>query len=192
MTFADICAVIVTRGDVPLGPILATLPYGEVRVWNDRERGSRGCYGRYLAARTARPIIYFQDDDLIFAAHDELLAAYKPGRIVCNMPSPWYETCEYDKKRQALVGAGSLVDKGLWQLAFDRYLAEYPEDELFDLYCDVVVGMLTPYTRLDLGYEVLPYASGPGRIYTVPGAPERKAEMQRRVLALRDEMERAE
>lgn len=185
----DVCAVIVTRGNVDLAPILTTLPYPEVIVWDDRERGSQGCYGRYLAAKEAtRPVVYYQDDDLIFTAHDALLAAYEPGRLTVNMPSPWYETCGYDKLRQALVGAGSLSDRSLPFPALDRYLAEWPEDDLFRLYCDVAVGMLTPHTRLDLGYQVLPYASAPGRIYTVAGAPARKAEMQRRVMAIRDSL----
>ena len=185
----DIAAVIVTRGDVDLEPILAALPYTELVIWNDRERGySRGCYGRYLAAlETDRPVVYFQDDDLIFTAHDELLAKYEPGMMTVNMPSPWYENCRYGELRQALVGAGSLVDRGLWQPALDAYFSRYPEDDLFYDYVDVVVGMLTPYHRLDLGYQVLDYASAPGRIYTVPGAAERKAEMQRRVIALREE-----
>lgn len=183
----DICAVIVTRGDVDLQPILSALPYAETVVWDDRERGSRGCYGRYLAAgETEKPVVFFVDDDVVFTAHDELLARYEPGQMIVNMPSPWYETCGYDRLGQALVGAGSLVDSGLWQPALDRYLAEYPEDELFDLYCDVVVGMLTPHVRCDLGYEVLEYASAPGRIWTSPGAAERKRMMQRRVLEMRE------
>lgn len=187
IAFEDVCAVIVTRGDVDLASILATLPYPDVVIWNDQERGSQGCYGRYLAAaETTRPVVYYQDDDLIFTAHDELLAVYEPGWMVVNMPSPWYETCGYDKLGQALVGAGSLVDRDLPFPALERYLAEYPQDELFNAYCDVVVGMLTPHVRCDLGYEVLPYASAPGRIYTSPGAVERKREMQRRVLAIRD------
>lgn len=184
----DIAAVIVTRGNVDLGPIRATLPYTELRIWNDRERGySRGCYGRYLAAlETTRPVVYYQDDDLIFTAHDELMALYEPGLMTVNMPSPWYELAGYDKFGQALVGAGSLVPRDLPFPALDRYLDEYPEDDLFYDYADVVVGMLTPHTRLDLGYEVLDYASGPGRIYTDSGAAERKAEMQRRAIALRE------
>lgn len=187
MTFDDICAVIVTRGDQDLSPILATLhQYGETIIWNDLERGSQGCYGRYLAAKeTERPVVYYQDDDLIFTAHDALLELYEPGRMVVNMPSPWYETCGYDQLRQALVGAGSLVDRDLPDAALERYLTEYPADDLFLNYVDVVVGMLTPHTRVDLGYEVLPHASAPGRIYTTPGAADRKREMQRRVLRLR-------
>jgi len=191
MTFDDICAVIVTRGDQDLTPILATLQqYGETIIWNDLERGSQGCYGRYLAAKeTARTVVYYQDDDVIFTAHDALLALYEPGRMVVNMPSPWYEIAGYDKLGQALVGAGSLVDRDLPDTALYRYLTEYPADDLFLTYCDVVVGMLTPHTRVDLGYEVLPYASAPGRIYTTPGAADRKRYMQQLVLQLRDSLE---
>jgi len=182
----DVSAVIVTRGDVSLHRILNTLPYREVVVWNDLEHGSQGCYGRYLAvSRTKCPYVYFQDDDLIFTAHDRLMAAYQPGRMAVNMPSPWYEQCGYDKLGQALVGAGSVMDWELPFAALERYLRVYPEDDLFRDYCDVVVGMLTPHTRHDFGYDVLPHATNPGRIYTSPGAAERKEEMQRRCLELR-------
>ena len=181
-----ISAVIVTRGDVDLAPILDTLPYDDVVVWDDRKRGSKGCYGRYLAMVEAKhDIVYFQDDDLIFTAHDELLAHYEPGRITANMPSPWYERTGYDVIGCHLVGAGSLVDKDLPQKAFHTYLEHWPEDALFYDYCDQIHGILTPGLRLDLGYEVLPYASGPDRIYTQPGAAERKLIVQRRALALR-------
>jgi hypothetical protein len=188
ITFDDICAVIVTRGDVDLEPILSTLPYAETVVWDNsqKEREWR-CYGRYLAvAETDKPVIYFQDDDLIFTAHQQLLERFRPDRMVVNMPSPWYEIAQYDKLGQALVGAGSLVPRGLPFPALRRYLSVYPVDELFLNYADVVVGMLTPFERVDLGYEVLDYASAPGRIWTQPGAAERKQTMQQRVNEMRE------
>lgn len=181
-----VAAVIVTRGDVDLRPILDSLPYPEVVVWNDRERGSQGCYGRYLAvAETGRPVIYFQDDDLLFTAHDRLLALFRPDVMTVNMPSPWYEETGYRDLGQALVGAGSLVPRDLPFPAIDRYLEAYPKDGLFLDYCDVVVGMLTPHNRVDLGYHVFGYADAPGRICTSPGSAERKRAMQERVLAMR-------
>lgn len=186
MTADEVSAVIVTRGDVDLAPILAALPYSDVVIWNDLERGSKGCYGRYLAMPEAKhDIIFYVDDDVVFTAHDELLAAYEPGRIIANMPSPWYELARYDQLGCCLVGAGSLVPRDLPQQAFDRYLANWPLDELFLTYCDQVSGILNPSTRHDFGYEVLPYASGPDRIYTQPGADMRKATVQRRALDLR-------
>jgi hypothetical protein len=188
ITFDDICAVVVTRGDVDLEPIVSTLPYGEIVVWDNSEKDREWrCYGRYLAvAETDKPVIYFQDDDLIFTAHQEILEQFRPDRMVVNMPSPWYEVAEYDKLGQALVGAGSLVPRGLPFPALRRYLSVYPCDELFLNYADVVVGMLTPFERVDLGYEVLDYASAPGRIWTTPGALDRKRTMQQRVMAMRE------
>lgn len=185
---ARVSAVLVTRGDVDLAPILATLPYEDVVIWDNSEREwDAKPYGRYLAMDEARnEVIYFQDDDVVFTAHDELLAAYKPGRITANMPSPWYERTGYDVQRNAQVGAGALVPKGLSWPAFDRYLAEWPMDDLFLTYCDQIHGILTPSARFDFGYEILPYATAPGRINTSPGAFPRKMTAISRALAIRD------
>ena len=188
MKASEVTAVIVTRGDVDLTPILETLPFDDVVIWDNSQRQvDAKCYGRFLAIEEAEnETIYFQDDDLIFTAHDELLAVYEPGQITSNMPSPWYERTNYDTLRCCLVGAGSLVPRDLPEQAFSRYLSECPMDDLFLDYCDQVFGMLSPGKRYDFGYEILPYAEAPGRIYTSPGASERKAEIQRRVLAIRD------
>ena len=173
MTFDDITAVIVTRGNVPLAPILATLPYPRVIVWDDMERGSKGCYGRYLAAEEAETdVIYFQDDDLIFRGHEELLAAWEPEKLIVNMPSPWYES--YAHLGQALVGAGSLCPKGFWREPFARYLSRYPEDDLFLTYCDFIFGQLAPHVRYDFGYEPFNYANAEGRIFSAPNAAARR------------------
>lgn len=189
MKASEVTAVIVTRGNVDLEPILATLPYDDVVVWdNSRHAFDSKCYGRFLAIGEAKnEVIYFQDDDILFTEHEVLLAAYEPGRITANMPSPWYETNGYDKLGCALVGAGSLVPRDLPWPALDRYLAEYPADDLFLTYCDLVHGILTPSKRFDFGYTILPYASAPGRIYTTPGAAERRAEFLARVLDIRDQ-----
>ncbi len=127
-----------------------------------------------------------QDDDLVFTNHRELLGLYQPGRITCNMPSPWYERTGYDTLKCGMVGAGSLVDRDLpWQ-AIRRYLdAGFPQDEIFHDYVDLAVGMLTPHLRVDLGYEILDYASGPGRIHGSPGHEQRRQTMIERALTLR-------
>jgi hypothetical protein len=184
----DVSAVIVTRGDVDLSPILATLPYEDVVVWdNSKRKTDEGIYGRYLAIKQAKSkVIYFQDDDLLFTAHDELIAAYEPGKIVANMPSPWYERESYDELGCALVGAGALVPRALPQKALARYLKRYPLDDLFRTYCDIPVGILSPSKRVDLGYEILPCATAPNRVNLQPGQLERKRAMQRRAVEIRD------
>lgn len=187
MNASDVSAVIVTRGNVDLTPIVKTLPYSELIVWNDLERGSKGVYGRYLAAQeAANEIVYFQDDDVLFTAHEELLAAYEPERITGNMPSPWYEHMSYDRLGIVLVGAGSLMPRELPWPAFARYLAAWPEDDLFYDYCDFINGGLSPGMRVDLGYEISEIAIAPGRINTRADGPLRRELILQRMLELRE------
>lgn len=183
----DVSAVIVTRGDVDLRPILETLPYEDVVIWdNSKRKKDEGIYGRYLAIKQAKgKVIYFQDDDLLFTAHDQLLDAYEPGKIVANMPSPWYEREGYDALGCALVGAGALVPRALPQKALVSYLHRYPMDDLFRTYCDIPVGILSPSKRVDLGYEILPCATASNRVNLQPGQLERKHAMQTRSLEIR-------
>lgn len=186
MTADQVCAIIPTRGDVDLDEILASLPYPQVIIRRATDPDDQGIYSRYLAIeQTDRPVIYFQDDDVLFTAHDELLNAYEPGRLVVNMPSPWYERTQYDVYQQVQVGAGALMDRDLAWPAINRYLEHYPLDDLFRLHVDDIVGMLTPFTRHDFGYMLLPATSAPGRISTRPSIEWEKPEMRRRGLELR-------
>ena len=157
-------------------------------VWdNSAHERNFSVYGRYLAMPLCKhETIFFQDDDVLFTAYDELLAAYEPGRITTNMPSPWYEHMAYDQLGMHLVGAGSLVPRNLPGKAFIRYLRHWDADALFYDYCDFVSGVLTPGLRLDLGYTVLEHAMAPGRINTTPGSHLRREDMLRRVIALRE------
>ncbi len=188
MKASDVSAVLITRGDVDLAPIIDTLPYDDVVIWNATERtNDASCYSRYLAAQEARfDVVYFQDDDLIFTAHDDLLAAYEPDRITGNMPSPWWERERYDELDCVLTGAGALVPQGLWDAAFHDYWAAWPWDDLFETYCDHISGILTQSTRVDFGYKILPCATDQGRINTTPGQASRKQTVINRALRLRD------
>lgn len=190
ITAKDVTAIIVTRGDYPLDDIIATLPYEHLIVWNNSEKPyNASCYGRYLAMeQITTPVAYHQDDDLLFTAHDELLSAYEPGKLVASMPSPWFERTHYDVFDQVLPGAGSLMDKDLHHAAIDSYLKRWPADKLFLNYVDQIVGMLTPHTRLDLGYEILPRAYAQDRICQQDPGGLKRMEMRRRGLILREEM----
>jgi hypothetical protein len=183
-----VSAVLVTKGDVDLDPILDRFPeFDELIIWdNSKSPVDMKTLGRHLAEQFCRnDVIYHQDDDLIFRNFGRLLEAYEPGRITANMPSPWYETVGYPEKRQVMLGAGSLIDKGLAGQALDRYLAVHPFDDDLLVYCDCVVGALVPSFRVDLGYEILPWADKPGRISTLPGCWERKAMMDNRAFQIR-------
>lgn len=171
--------MLVTRGDVDLAPILETLPYGEIVIWDNSKRpDDLGVYGRYEAIfETTKPVIYFQDDDCIVRCHDELVAHYRPEEIVANMPRWRWD----DYPDSALLGWGCLLDRHTPFLAFARYLEQFPDCPLWRRRCDLVVAMLTPCTKYDFGLEQLPYASAPYRNYHQPGHYEERAELVEKI-----------
>lgn len=193
----DVCAIIVTRGDVDLQPILETLPYGETLVvypdgtgrgdgkWFPRSEDLK-VYGRYDAIQhTDKPVIYFADDDIIFRNHTALLAAYEPGKLISNMDPQWVADCGYHDL--ALVGLGSLIDRDLPRVALDRYQAGYPDDDRFLLDADFAHGVLTPFKRVDLGAEILECASAENRLWRQEGQLAGKQRTINRARALRDQ-----
>lgn len=187
-----VTAIVVTRGDVDLEPILATLDgYDEVIVWNNAEKPTDSkTYGRWLATEQAsNRIVYHQDDDVLFTEHDRLRDAYQPGVLVANMPSPWYERTGYDTADQVFVGAGAILDRDLHRRVFDAYLARWPFDDDFLTYCDCLIGQVIPHVRLDLGYTILEQATAANRICTQPGAETRKRLMMGRGMELRHDFE---
>lgn len=153
ITADKVSAVLITRGDVDMEPILETLPYEDVVVWNGRERQERpGTYGRYLAMAEARnSVIYLQDDDCIFREHDAILAAYEPGML-----SAVYGHGENPDGLEdvALVHGGAVVDRYSSFEALARYRAVWPADEGFYREADMIHGTLCPSVQLDLPYEI--------------------------------------
>jgi glycosyltransferase involved in cell wall biosynthesis len=180
-----VSAVVVTRGNVDLEPVLGPIRNAgitDIVVWDNSKLADRKIYGRYLAARKAKnDVIFSVDDDVIFTAFPELLAAYEPGRIVANMDASW--AAVYGRET-ALIGAGALWDKNLPLAAFTRYFDDHPLDEFFELEADFVFGSMTPFRIVDLGYEVRPFADDDDRLYKQPGQTERKFEAIRRAKAL--------
>lgn len=168
----DVSAVLVTRGDVDLDPILATLPFDDVIVWDNSVREDIGAYGRYAAIEEAKhDVIYTQDDDVIVTGIDQLLAAYEPGVMTINHPPeqpldiPWN-------------GKGGIFDRCLPAKAFARYLGRYPFDRYFTHHvCDGVVGLLTEVKAIYGGHENLPQAYQLGRISTTDGWYEERRPM---------------
>lgn len=161
----DVSAVVVTRGGYDISDVLKDLPYDEVIVWDNSVERDYKFYGSFHAAltRAKHDVIYFQDDDLIFSKHDELLAAYEPGRLISNMSEKWITDLHYYDL--AFTGPGSLIDKSLIQPTFDRYLARYPEDQLFYNEAAMIFGVLVPYKRIDFGFDILPRASEDDRMW---------------------------
>lgn len=171
----NVSACLVTRGDVDLTPILDTLGWcDDIIVWNNAEREDLGIFGRYAAIGDAKhPVIYTQDDDVLVTCHDALLAAYEPGRVLCNYPEPW---------DIPWVARGALFHRDLPFHAFRRYLGRWPRDDFFTHYaCDAVFTLQTDCKVVDFGSEDLPHGFAPGRVSTSPGwYDQRRPEAQRR------------
>lgn len=166
MTFDDITAVLVTRGDVNMDPIIASLPYGQTVIWDNSKRPvDYGVFGRYVAISEAtRPLIYFQDDDCIVTCHEELLAAWEPGYVVGNAFDDSERLNRY--AGTTLLGWGSLFDADLPWKAFERYARRYPMEQLWidwdpvgvghrGLGAEIVFPMLTPNKTITHGVEWL-------------------------------------
>lgn len=182
----DVSAVIVTRGDRPLDEITARIWQAgieTIHVWDNRvESTNLMVYGRYACLpRVASDVVYVQDDDCLLPVSSirELVDAYEPGVIACNMPERFRSF--YDDS--ALVGFGAVFDRDLPQLAFERFGIVDAETDLFVRRgffgyvtpvefaatffrtCDVVFTTLTPRKLLDVPYEDMPWATDPDRMY---------------------------
>jgi hypothetical protein len=189
ITPKDVSAIIVTRGDVNLDPILSSLPYDDVIVWdNSKADHDYKIFGRYAAIPEARhAVVYWQDDDVIFRNHAELLKCYQPGIAIANMDDAWVKGAGYDNNL-VLFGAGSLCDAHLPQEIFSKYLETHPWDDDVLLECDFAFGTLVNWARVDLGYEVRDFADAADRLYLQPGQTQRKWRMINRCLEMQKQV----
>jgi hypothetical protein len=185
---SEVSAVIVTRGDVDLSPVLDSLPFEDVVVWdNARRERNLGVYGRYAAIAEAKnDVIYAQDDDCVLEDFDALLAEYVSGSITANMPAD-HAAGGTDYSDSALIGWGSLFARHLPFAAFERYAVKYPiDDDVFHRTCDVVFSVLTPHKRCDIGFEHLPHAYADNKMYRQSGNYQERLEVLRRARRVRD------
>ncbi len=184
LTADKVSAVIVTRGNVDLQPILDTLPYEDVVIWDNSLRDDDlQILGRYQALFLCKhDIVYFQDDDVIFTAHDQLLAAYESGKITANMDKPWIDACGYHD--MVLLGAGSVADKELFWPPLDQYIRTHGLDRDVLLEPDFIVGTMLPWKRVDLGYTAREFADDPERLYRQPWQAEAKDRVRSRAREL--------
>lgn len=171
VSYTDVGAVIVTRGNVEedLQTIIKSIPF-KTYIWDNSVQEDLGVYGRYkMIERIDKPIIYVQDDDCILAeeSFDELLAAYEPKKLVCNMPPEFRE----NYTDSCLVGFGAIFDRDLPRTALERY--GHPEVERDD--CDIVVTTLNDKKFVNVGYRNLPYAYDDDRMWRQSDHVSRRA-----------------
>lgn len=169
-------AVIVTRGDVALGPAVDAITAAgaeEIVIL----RGHVGVWERYRAAMAARhEIVYTQDDDCVVDVA-AVVSAYERGTVTCNMPNS--RRAEYPDGI-ALVGWGAVFDQRLVEPLF-----LWDRDELFRRECDRVFTGMNKLKLIDVPFTHLPCALGADRM----GREERHgrdlAEIRRRIALVR-------
>lgn len=192
---ANVTAVILTRGDVDLTPILDSLIFDDVVVWNNAaEAEDQMTFGRTLAIKRARHrVIYSQDDDIVHPPENQmrLLAEYQQGVLTGCMWPEWSDGA----RRQGIPGgyddlvfpgSGAVYDAWIPGEASLRYLNAYPFDDFFRLWSDTIVGVLAETRQIDLRFDELPWAAGPGRMASLPNNAELKGEAIRRAREVRD------
>lgn len=186
----SVTAVLVTRGDVDLQPILDSLIFPSVVVWDNSCRDDLGAYGRYEAVRTLTetPLVYVQDDDCVVTpeAQAELCALYEIGYLLSNM-DPHHNGG--GMPHLALPGWGAMFERSMVEVAFSRWRHAHPDDYGSDDFnrigCDIVFPVLTPSVTVNLGHENLPYAWAANRTHVQPGYHARKRWYYERACALR-------
>jgi hypothetical protein len=178
---SQVSAVIVTRGDVDLRPILALLPFDDIIVYDNSKEQDYKVYGRYRAIRDAkRSIIYTQDDDCTVDAH-AVVANYRSGYVTANVPP---DRRAFYSDGVTLVGWGSIFDRTAADV-FERYLKRWPMDDLFLRECDRVFTGLNRCRNIDVPFQHLPHAHGTDRMGSERRHLKDLAEIRRRIHELK-------
>lgn len=153
-------AVIVTRGDVILDPVLASLPENwPVCVYDNSDREDFKVYGHFKALEELDcEYVYMQDDDAICPAA-YLLGAWTPDdtdRVLLNEAdgeTPW-------------ISWGGIFRRDLPD--FTPYTDAFGVDDDLLLWCDLVFTMLHPWRNVELGRQSLPHAYADNRMWRNP------------------------
>ena len=154
--------MICTRGDVSLTRSLSGIPENwPVVVWDNNVREDMKVFGYFAALdEVTTDYVYTQADDCVVPAQ-QLADGWTEDdqdRIVLNQAdgdTPW-------------ISFGAIFRKDLPWRAFDRYLAGYPRDNDFLLWCEVIFAELTPWRNEFVGWENLPWYLLPHRMWRQP------------------------
>jgi hypothetical protein len=174
---SDVAAVLVTRGDVDMAPVLDSLEpvFDEIVIWDNSTRPADfQCYGRFAGiAETTKPFVYVQDDDVIAPA-EALLRVYTGREILAN---------KKPDEEWRFLGIGAVFPRELAD-CFQAYADLYGMDADFYRAADVVFAYQHGYESVWLGYEDLPWQTAPNRMYLQPGHYEVRERLRARTLAL--------
>lgn len=167
-----------------MDPILNTIPYPTVILWDNSLGEDLKTYGRYQAALASpTEAVYFQDDDTIQTNHGRLMQRYKPGMTTAVYGHGAQEAGYGDLP---LVCGGALAHRSqiqealrIWDLYFDR-----DEDFLYD--CDFALGPLIPFQQVRLPFMIRDVAYNGRRLADQPWQREAKLRITNRARWIRD------
>lgn len=195
LTPSQVSAVIVTRGNTELAPVIASLEqFDEIVIWDNSIEDNQMTYGRVCGlARCRHDIVYSQDDDIIHTPENQrrILDAYQPEVLTGCMWPEWSDGAraqgiEHGYDDLVFAGSGSVYDIAVPFTAVARYLYHYPADDFFRLWADTIIGILAPTKQLDIRFHALPEAEDDYRMCNLPDAVEQKTEAIRRAREIRD------
>jgi hypothetical protein len=184
----DVTAVIVTRGDVDLQPVLDSLIFEDVIVYDNSVMPDLKTYGRFVGASQAENVtIYSQDDDIVHSPKQQrqILNSYEPGVLTGCMWSEWSDGA----RRQGIEngyddlvfpGSGSICDFWVWESALARYITRWRPDDFFHLWSDTIIGVISPTKQLDIRFEELDWGNNGNRMAHMEDAVALKTEAIRR------------
>ena len=167
-------AILVTRGNVPLDEIAASLnstvefqPFGPA-LWDNSKHLDFSVFGRYVMASVcdAQPLVYFQDDDCV-TDPAAIVREWEPGKIVCNMPIALGHRANYENQLDKLMGFGSVCERSLIKETFERYWKYFPIDQACLREADrIFTGLNSERIKLvDVPVRNLEWATAPDRLY---------------------------
>ncbi len=191
----NVSALIVTRGDVDLTPVLESLIFEDIVIWDNSVEQDLKTLGRYAAAgRAKNELFYSQDDDIIHTPENQrrIISEYQHGVLTGCMWPEWslgayQQGIEHGYDDLVFAGSGSVWDLDTVRSAADSYLDHFPSDDFFNLWCDTIVGVIAPTKQLDIRFDILPCAENDNRMCNLPDGLENKTEAINRARWVRDE-----
>lgn len=195
--WSDVTACLVTRGNVPMGPVIDPMPRQLAKVvWNNSVDRNLRIWGRYEAAALAEtPYVLFQDDDVVFEDYDLLLDEFnKTPELMVAVDGHGGNYGGYEDL--AWNGTGAIVSKDLvfqtWMHWFDAhpgspYDVDPDEDGSLLYECDAVFGILCPHRQVQLPWKRL-YADDLTRMCHQPWQELQKARYVAMARTLRDQI----
>lgn len=176
----NISAVVVTKGDFPLGEIAPPIykHFEQVLIWNNSQGLDLKVFGRYAGAYIAAyDHIYVQDDDCLVDPV-ELLKAYD-GKQLVNYISP--ERKAHYAGAITLVGHGAIFPRKTLSV-FRRYLQRFPLDDFFLTECDrIFTGLAGDRVTILRDPIHMPWARDPTRLSLRPQHDSLVVEVQKRL-----------